>query len=167
MLRGAGTRGHCTCDRAAFTKLFAKNSLLDGHFLRELLHRVVSLEFFHFWWSVLVEELVDRKVAATNTDVDLVFVHTHCHALGSELVDTLRLSHEHDLQLLSVWVVVDVFGQSLVNLVVLHRDVHCNAALEINDVLLKSLDLLVKHFDLVEKFFILEFDLLQLLEQFK
>jgi hypothetical protein len=55
------------------------------------------------------------------------------------LVDTLALTHEHNLQSLSLRVVVDELSETLVNWVILHWNVHSNALLKLDDVVLKSL----------------------------
>ena len=63
------------------------------------------------------------------------------NALLSELVNTLRLTHEHDLQLLSVGVVVDVLGKRLVDGVALDGNVDGNSRLQVDDVGLEGLHL--------------------------
>ena len=55
------------------------------------------------------------------------------------MVDTLALTHEHNLQSLSLRVVVDELSETLVNWVILHWNVHSNALLKLDDVVLKSL----------------------------
>ena len=62
----------------------------------------------------------------------------------AELVDTRRLSHEHDLELLAVRVVVDVLCQLGVDCVRLDGDVNSDSALKVNDVLLQGLYLGLK-----------------------
>jgi len=62
-------------------------------------------------------------------------------SLAAELVDTLTLTHEHDLQLLAVGVVVDVLSNALVDLVVLDWNVHSNTRFQVNDVVTQDIDL--------------------------
>ena len=114
---------------------------LDGGSSVETLERVVSLVLLELKGSVLVKELIDGEVASSDSNVNLVLVHSDGDALGSELVDTITLTHEHDLELLSIGEVVDVLSESLINGISLNRDVNGNAGLQVNDVLLKSLDL--------------------------
>ena len=73
-----------------------------------------------------------------------------CYSLGSELVDSLRLTHEHDLEFRSLWVVVDELGQLLVSKVFLHWNVNSDSLLQVNDVLLESLNLDFSVFKLLE-----------------
>jgi len=77
----------------------------------------------------LVQELVDREVAAANSDVNLVLVHSDGHALCTELVNTFRLTHEHDLELVTLGVVVDELGKALVDGVILAGNVDGDALL--------------------------------------
>jgi len=113
---------------------------LNGHLLREALEGVLALKLFKLGGSVLVKELIDRQEATTNTDVNTVHINTNDNALCSELVDALGFTHEHDLELLAVGVVVDVLSKALVNSIVLHGDVDGNARLKVDDVLLESLN---------------------------
>ena len=57
------------------------------------------------------------------------------------MVNALGLTHEHDLQFLTGWIVVDVLGQLLVDIIVLIRNVHSDASLEVDDVLAELVDL--------------------------
>ena len=98
---------------------------------------VLSLELFELSWSVLIQELVDGEETAAHLDVDAVLVATHVDLLAAEFVDTFALTHEHDLELASLRVVVDVFSKPLVNCIFLYWDIDCNTLLEINDVLFK------------------------------
>jgi len=113
----------------------------DGDAFGESLHGVLAFKLLELWGSVLVKELVNGQVATTDTDINLFLVDTNVHSLGSELVDTLGFSNEEDLQLLSVGVVVNVLGNTLVNHIILGRDVHGDSRLKINDVVLEALDL--------------------------
>ena len=67
------------------------------------------------------------------------------------MVDSIALSHEHDLQTLSLWVVVDELSQTTINRVFLDWDVDSNSLLEFDDVVLQS--------------FILAFSVLQVSEE--
>ena len=40
--------------------------------------------------------------------VNFVFVYSHVDSLGAELIDTFTFSHEHYLQLVSLWIVINV-----------------------------------------------------------
>ena len=74
------------------------------------------------------------------------------YSLGSKLVDTLALSHEHDLELCSLWVVVDELCQLLVDLVLFHRNVHSDTLLKVNNILLESFNLTLRILQLLQQF---------------
>ena len=136
----------------------ALQRLLHGHLLREPLQRVLALQLLQLGRRVLVQELINTEEAASNSDVDAVLVDADDDALGAELVDALALAHKHDLELLAVGIVVDVLGEPLVHGVVFDRDVHGDARLQIDNVLLQRLDL-------VQQLLILELNRLQLLQK--
>ena len=108
---------------------------MNCYFRGESLDGVISLQLFKLNGSVLIKELVNRKVTSANTNLNVIFFNLDCNSLRSKLVDTLRLTHEHDLELLAIGVVVDVLRQLLVDDIALHWDVDCDARLEVNDVL--------------------------------
>ena len=62
-------------------------------------------------------------------------------ALAAKLVNAFRLAHKHDLELLAVRVVVDVFGDAFINQVVLDRDVDCDAGFQVDNVVAEHIDL--------------------------
>ena len=132
--------------RSANGGVFSNNlhrgsSLLNRHLLIEAFEGVIAFELLKFNGSVLVKELINRQVATTNSDVNLVGVDTDGNTLGTELIDSIALTHEHDLKLLSVREVVDVLSETLINLISFNRDVDSNARLQVNDVLLQGLNL--------------------------
>jgi len=75
-------------------------------------------------------------------DKDLAAFDLDAHTLLTELIDTLRLAHEHDLELVAVGEVVDVVAERHIDLVLLDGDVDSDAALQVDDVLLKGAHLL-------------------------
>ena len=83
--------------------------------------------------------------------MDLVLLDTDSDALLSKLVDTLSLSQEHDLQLCSVRVVVDILCELLVDHVSLGWDVDCNAGLEVDNVAFEGLDFFLGVFQTCEQ----------------
>ena len=90
-------------------------SLLQGDPVGHPAHWVLSLQFLKLNRSVLVKEFVQRKETASDPDLDFVFHTLDRNTLCAELVDTLRLAHKHDFELLPVRVVVDVLCELLVN----------------------------------------------------
>jgi len=114
--------------------------LHDLNLLLEIPHGVLSLKLLHFTGSVLVKELVNGKETATDSDVNLIFFDLDIDSLATELVDTLLLTHEHDLQVLAIGVVVDVLGNLSVDRVVLYWNVDGNSSLEIDNVVAVSFD---------------------------
>lgn len=143
---GRGPQGRSLSD------LLSDDGLLHGDLLGELLQGVLTLQLLQLSGGVLVQELVNGEVSTSNTDVDLVLVDTDPYPLGSELVDTLVLSHKHDLELLSLRVVVNKLSKALVDGVVLNWDVDSNTLLQLNDVVLKSLNLNLSVLQLSEEF---------------
>jgi len=113
---------------------------LNCHFLREALERVLALQFLELLRGVLVEELVNGEVATAHPDLDVVLLDLNGYSLGAELVDPLRLPHEHDLELGSFGEVVEVLGKLFVDQVILVGDVDGNARLEIDNVFLQLRD---------------------------
>ena len=97
-------------DWRSLTDFLASESLLDCNSLGEALQGVLTLKLFKLDGRVLVEELVEGKIASSYTDIDLILVNFDVDLLGAELVDTLRLPHEHNLKFLAVGVVVYVLG---------------------------------------------------------
>ena len=73
--------------------------------------------------------------------VNFVFVYSHIDSLGAKLIDTFTFSHEHYLQLVSLWIVVNILGKFLVNEVFLDRNIDSNSLLKLNNVLLESFNL--------------------------
>jgi hypothetical protein len=67
-------------------------------------------------------------------------------SFSSEIVNTVTLSHKHDLQLLSIREVVDVFCELPVNLIVFHRNINCNTSLQVNNILFESSNLVMRTF---------------------
>ena len=93
--------------RVRFTAL---DSLLKGNTVCHAAHRVLTLKLLKLSWCVLVKELIQREEATTYADLDLIFDTLDHDTLGTKLVNSLGFTHEHDLELLPVWVVIDVLG---------------------------------------------------------
>ena len=108
---------------------------MKGDSVGHAAERVLALENLELGWSVLIKELVDREETTADTDLNLVLNTLNHDALGAELVDTFAFSHEHDLELLPVWIVVNVLGKLFVDSVVLDGDVDRDARLQIDNVL--------------------------------
>ena len=89
----------------------------------------------------MIEELVKGKVTSTNSDFDIVLFDLDGNSLGTELVNTFGLAHEHDLELRSLGVVVNEFSKLSVDWVFLHWNVNSDSLLEVNDVLLERINL--------------------------
>ena len=147
----AGLESARASDWRRLAALSSDDSLLDGNLLSESLEWVVTLKDLELTWSVLVQELVNGEESTANLDEDLASLDLDHHATGAELVDALRLAHEHDLQLLAVGVVVDVLGELQVDRVGLDRDVDGDALLKVNDVGLKRLALSLEITDSLEQ----------------
>ena len=123
------------CTYQSINQSMPLDNLLGKHTLTEAFKWVLALQFLELSRRKLVQKLVDREVAAAHTNLDLTALfYAHVDSLGAELVDALRLSHEHDLELVPIGVAVDVLGHFLIDRIVLHGHVHGDAGLEIDDV---------------------------------
>ena len=80
-------------------------------------------------------------ITTINLTVDLVLIDSNVDSLSSELIYALRLSHKHDLQFRSLWIVVNELSKFLVYWVIFHGYVYCYPLLEFNDIVLKSFNL--------------------------
>ena len=58
----------------------------------------------------MIKELIDPQKSTTNFDLDLILLDLHKYLSRTELINPLRFSHEHDLKLVSIWVIIDVLG---------------------------------------------------------
>lgn len=97
--------------------------LLSLELVLEPLHDVPSLDLFDLQRRVGVDEILDVHVAATNTYFDSVaLLDLDVDALLPELVDALGLTQEQDLDPISLWVLVDVVREHLIDLVHLVPD---------------------------------------------
>ena len=110
--------------------------LSQRYFLTEPLEWVSTLQLSELVWCVLVQELIDTHVAASDSDLNLVLLDPHVDFLRAKFIHTLTVSHKHYLQFISVRVIVDKFGHFKVNGVVLDRHVDCYTRFEVNDVAL-------------------------------
>ena len=127
------------------------DGLLDSDALAEPLQWVLALEFLKLHRRVLIEKLVNREVTTADLDQDLVFLNFDADATGAKLVDALRLSQKHDLEFLSVRVVIDILGKLHVDNVALDRDVDGNPGLEVDNVAFESLVLRLKVSDALKQ----------------
>ena len=114
---------------------------LNGNLLAESFNWIFPLQLFKFHWSVLVQEFINWQVSSTNSDFDIVLLDLNSDSLGSKLIDTLSLTHEHNLEFGSLWIVIDELCELLINLVVSDWNINSNSLLQVNDVLLQSLNL--------------------------
>ena len=114
-----------------------RDSLLESNLVAELLERISTLQLLQLYWSVLVEELVDREEATADSDLDFILLNSHSNLLRAELVHSRALPHEHNLQLVSIWVVVDELSHFHVHWIVFDRNVYRDAGLQLNDVVLE------------------------------
>jgi len=84
--------------------------LLRGHTLVVINEGIVAQLLLKLDGSVLPKEIIDRQGTASDSDVDLILVNSDGNTLGTEMVDTVRFTHEHNLELLSVREVIDVLS---------------------------------------------------------
>jgi len=99
----------------------------------------------------LIQELIKGKISSSNSDLDIVLFNLDSNSLGTKLVNTFRLSHEHDLEFGSFRIVVDELGELSVNGIILDWDVNSNSLFQVNDVLLKSFNFNLSILELFQK----------------
>ena len=109
-------------------------NFLNCHLLAEAFKRVSALELLQLQWSVLVQEFVNREISAAHFDLNFVSFDLDLHLTGTELIDSLTLAHEHNLELLAIWVVVDVLSHFLIERTVFDWNVNRDPCLQVNDV---------------------------------
>ena len=93
----------------------------------------MPVEGLQFGGSVLIEELVNGQIASADFDIDLSPINLDTDSTRSELIHSFRLSHEHNLQLLLVRVVIDILSKLSINGIVFDRDVHCDPLFDIDN----------------------------------
>lgn len=128
------------------------NCFLNCNLFTESLQWVFSLKLLKLNWSVLIQEFVDWKESSTYSDLDAILLHFYHNSLSSKLIDTLCLSHEHNLEFLSLWIVIDELSKSLVDLVISNWNVNSDSLLQVNNILLQSFNLDFRIFQLLQKF---------------
>ena len=111
--------------------------------------------------GVLPNELVDVHVTTSNSDENgLTLFNLDIDSFLSKLIDTFRLSQEHDVHFFSFWILVQVISQSLINLAILLCDV--------NGLIFFQSLIEIKNFpDLVLEKLISIFHILELFEELK
>ena len=135
-------RSNDASDSAPRTTCFtARDSLLESNLVAELLERISALQLLQLYRSVLVQELVDREEPTADSDLDFIFLNPDSNLLRPELVHSRALPHEHNLQLVSIRVVVDKLSHLHVHRIVFHRNVYRDASLQFNDVVLECVAL--------------------------
>ena len=131
--------------------LLAHECLLYHNAFTESFEGIFALQLFKLHGSILVEELIDGEVSTADTDVDLILHDSNGDSTGAKLVDTLALSEEHDLHLLSLWVVVDELSQSHIDLIISEWYVDAHPLSQFDYVLLQLVDFFIGLFKLLEK----------------
>ena len=107
---------------------------------------------FELCGGVLVEELIDADIAAANADHDFILSYSYLDALGTKLVNPLRLSHKHDLKLVSVGIIIDIVCDPAIHNIILDWHIKCNLLLEVKDVDFESFNFLGEVPHLSQKF---------------
>lgn len=130
----------------------SNQGLLNCHFFRKLLQWVLSFKLFQLLRSVNVQELVNWKITSSHSDVYFVLINSNTKSFATELINALWLTHEHNLQLWSLGVVVYIFCKLLVNLVITNWNINCDPLLQVNYVLFESLDFSLCLLELFEQF---------------
>ena len=126
------------------------NSFLKSNFLTEAFKRISSLEFFELCWRELVQEFVNTKVPTTNSDLYLILLDTDVDFLGAEFIHACALSHKHDFELITIWVVVYEFGHFKVDRIIFDRHIDGHSDLQVDYVTFEGLIFELKITDLFQ-----------------
>ena len=86
---------------------------------------------------MLIKELIDAKISSSDPDLDLVLLNAHIDSFRAKGVSSITLTHEHNLQLVSVWVVIDELSHLVVDLITLDWHIDSNSCLKIDNVVSK------------------------------
>ena len=124
-----------------YIDLLAFNGLANGYLLCKSLEWVSPFKLLKLTGRVSRQELVDTHIATADSDQKLAFSFAHFNAFGSKLVDSGALAEEHNLQLLTIWVVIEEFCHSFIYRIVLNRNIDGNFGLEIDCIYLELLNL--------------------------
>ena len=101
-------RGLGATDRGSFDPSTATNYFLDCDTFIKSLNRIFALQFCQLFWRILVQELIDGEISTADFNCNLISLNLDSDSLRAKLVNTRRFAHKHDLQLLAVWIVVDI-----------------------------------------------------------
>ena len=86
--------------------------------VRERLDRIVPLHLFNLYGCVLVQELVDGKVATANTYLYSISFDFYTDAFWPKAIHTLALSQELNFEVLLIFIIIDKIRQFEVNCVI-------------------------------------------------
>ena len=98
----------------------------------------------------MIQEFINTKVSAANSDLNLVLLDTYVDFLRAEFINACAFSHEHDFELVTIWIVVDEFSHFQVDRVIFYRDIDGHPDLQIDYVTLKSFIFELKIPDLLQ-----------------
>ena len=110
----------------------------DAHFLTESLQWILTLDFLELTRGELVQEFVDREISSTNAYLNATFLDGDKDSLGAKSVNALRITHKHNLQFISVGVVVNKLSNFHIDWIIFNWNINGNFCLEINDVAFQS-----------------------------
>lgn len=102
------------------------NTMLDWYISNRSspsVQRVNLLIALKLLWNVLGKELVNWEPSTTNLNKKLGSFYFDHHPTSTELIDALRHSQEHNLELSAVLVAIDELGDRLVHAVSLYRHI--------------------------------------------
>ena len=106
----------------------------------EFLKRISSFNLFELYSGILIQEFVYTHVTTTDANHEFVICKSNFNAFGTELIDAFLLSNEHNLQLVSIRVVIDEISELFIDRVALDWDVNCNLGFKIHAVDFEGFD---------------------------
>jgi len=87
--------------------------------LESFIHSTISLDLFNLSRSVLINKVVDMHIATTNSDLKRITgFNLDTDFLLSKLVDSFRMSNEHNLHLIFFWESIDVVSKDIVDIII-------------------------------------------------
>ena len=93
----------------------------------------------------MIQELINRQIATAHFNRDLSSVDFHADTTTTKLVNACGLTHEHNLQLLLVGVVVYVLGQLGIDDIIFDRNIDSDSFLDVHNLLLLVCNVLLLH----------------------
>ena len=94
---------------------------------------------------------MDVEVTTTYSDVNFALFNFHANLFASKLVNARINPNEHDLDTRLISLFVNIICNCLINWISLYSHILMHLALQLQNVLLKLLDLLISFLELIKQ----------------